>query len=56
LSDVFGRHDQALTKLRGALVTAVAKVHETLDARQRKVLSELVEAGPCGSRRCLGAC
>jgi hypothetical protein len=48
LSDVFGRHDGALDKLRTAGVDALRKVHETLDERQRKILADVVESGHFG--------
>ena len=45
LSDVFGRHDMALTDVRSAAVDAMRKIHEALDERQRKLLADLVESG-----------
>ena len=46
LEETFRKHDATLTELRGAFVDAVRKIHETLDERQRKVLSDLIESGP----------
>jgi hypothetical protein len=48
LAEVFGRHDAAIDKLRGAGVDALRKVHEALDERQRKVLGDLLDSGHFG--------
>jgi hypothetical protein len=45
LSEVFGRHDAALDKLRAGSVEALRKVHEALDERQRKILGDLIDSG-----------
>jgi hypothetical protein len=45
LADVFGRHDMALSDVRGAALDALRKIHEALDERQRKLLADLVESG-----------
>ena len=45
LSEVFGRHDAALDKLRAGNVEALRKVHEALDERQRKILGDLIDSG-----------
>ena len=45
LTDVFGRHDAALSDVRSAAVDAMRKIHEALDERQRKLLADLVESG-----------
>jgi hypothetical protein len=50
LTEVFGRHDAALDKLRAAGIDALRKVHEALDERQRKVLGDLVDSGHWGYR------
>jgi len=44
----FARHDEALTAMRSAVRDALAKVHATLDAKQRARLADLVEWGPLG--------
>jgi Spy/CpxP family protein refolding chaperone len=48
LRDTFQRHDESIHKLREAAVRTLSKVHETLDERQRRTLSELLESGPFG--------
>jgi hypothetical protein len=45
LTDVFGRHDSALSDVRSAAVDALRKIHEALDERQRKLLADLMESG-----------
>ncbi|HEY3664840.1 MAG TPA: periplasmic heavy metal sensor [Polyangiaceae bacterium] len=45
---IFGRHDVVIDRVRGSALDAFAKVHETLDQRQRKILAELIESGPFG--------
>ena len=45
---VFERHDQVIDRVRQSAFEAFAKVHETLDERQRKILADLVESGPFG--------
>jgi hypothetical protein len=45
LGEVFGRHDAALGDVRTAAVDALRTIHETLDARQRKLFADLVESG-----------
>lgn len=49
LEQVFARHDESLGKLRAAALSALGRVHETLDERQRKSLAELLES-PWGFR------
>jgi uncharacterized membrane protein len=44
----FARHDEALAAMRAAVRDALAKVHATLDAKQRDRLADLVEWGPLG--------
>jgi uncharacterized membrane protein len=39
----FARHDSAMAELRKALTGALGKVHETLDAEQRKQLASMLE-------------
>jgi len=46
VDSIFGRHDQVIQRVRENAVSAFSKVHETLDERQRKILAELIEAGP----------
>lgn len=46
LEETFRKHDATLAELRSAFADALRKIHETLDERQRKVLSDLVESGP----------
>ena len=46
LSAAFTAHDGVLAKSREELTTLFGRVHETLDERQRDVLSDLIEAGP----------
>lgn len=46
LAETFRKHDATLADVRSAFVDALRKIHETLDDRQRKVLSDLVESGP----------
>jgi Spy/CpxP family protein refolding chaperone len=45
---IFDRHDVVIDRVRGNALDAFAKVHETLDQRQRKILAELIESGPFG--------
>jgi hypothetical protein len=46
LEAVFERHDETIARIRSSAVAAFGKIHETLDERQRKILAELIEAGP----------
>jgi len=43
---VFERHDRVIERVRQNALDSFGKVHETLDERQRKILAELIEAGP----------
>lgn len=45
LGDVFGKHDRALEDVRKALVGALAKVHESLDEKQREEVARIIEDG-----------
>ena len=45
---VFDRHDQVIDKVRQNALDAFARVHETLDERQRKILADIIESGPFG--------
>ena len=45
---IFDRHDTVIDRVRHTALDAFAKVHETLDQRQRKILAELIESGPFG--------
>lgn len=46
IDGVFEKHDVVIDRVRQNTLDAFAKVHETLDERQRKILAELIEAGP----------
>lgn len=46
IDGVFERHDRVIERVRQNALDSFSKVHETLDERQRKVLAELIEAGP----------
>jgi hypothetical protein len=45
---LFSKHDDAIDGVRKAFVSAMQKVHDALDERQRKILAEIIEAGPGG--------
>ncbi len=45
---VFDRHDVVIDRARQSALDAFAKIHETLDERQRKILADIVESGPFG--------
>jgi len=45
---IFERHDTVIDRVRHTALDAFAKVHETLDQRQRKMLAEIIESGPFG--------
>jgi Spy/CpxP family protein refolding chaperone len=45
---IFTRHDVLIDRVRRNALEAFARVHETLDERQRKILADLVESGPFG--------
>jgi hypothetical protein len=46
LGELYARHDRSLEDLRKAFVGTGARIHETLDEKQRERLAELIEAGP----------
>jgi len=46
IDGVFERHDRVIARVRQNALDSFGKVHETLDERQRKILAELIEAGP----------
>jgi len=46
IDGVFERHDLVIERVRQNALDSFSKVHETLDERQRKILAELIEAGP----------
>ena len=46
IDGVFERHDQVIDRVRQNALDSFGKVHETLDDRQRRILAELIEAGP----------
>ena len=45
---IFDRHDQVIDRARSSALEAFARVHDTLDERQRKILADIVESGPFG--------
>lgn len=45
---VFERHDAVIDRVRQNALDAFAKVHETLDERQRRILADMIESGPFG--------
>jgi Spy/CpxP family protein refolding chaperone len=45
---VFDRHDAVIDRARQSALDAFARIHETLDERQRKILADIVESGPFG--------
>ncbi len=45
---IFDRHDQVIDRARGSALDAFARIHDTLDERQRKILADIVESGPFG--------
>ncbi len=47
---VFSKHDDAIATVRKAFVGALAKVHEALDERQRRVFAEIIETRLPGMR------
>lgn len=52
LRELFGKHDQLIHELRESLVGGLGQVHEALDDRQRRELSDLIEeAGRFGFGR-----
>ena len=44
----FATQDEAITDARRALSSALGKVHEALDARQRAALADMLARGPSG--------
>ncbi|MBK6921376.1 MAG: periplasmic heavy metal sensor [Deltaproteobacteria bacterium] len=44
LGEAFARHDDALLRMRKGVVGALAKLHEALDERQRRVLADWLES------------
>ena len=46
IEGVFERHDHVIDRVRQSALDSFGKVHETLDERQRRILAELIEAGP----------
>lgn len=45
MGEAFARHDDALDRMRKGLVGALAKLHEALDERQRRMLAQWLESG-----------
>ena len=45
---IFTRHDVVIDRVRQNALDAFAKVHETLDERQRNILADMVLSGPFG--------
>jgi hypothetical protein len=48
LGELYARHDRSLEDLRKAFVGMGARIHETLDEKQRERLADLIESGPGG--------
>jgi len=46
LGDAQARIDDAFDKVKSAFIDAAAKVHQTLDARQRRIVADVVVDGP----------
>jgi hypothetical protein len=46
VGEAFVRHDGLFEQARMAVITALQKVHEALDEKQRAILADLIEAGP----------
>jgi uncharacterized membrane protein len=44
LGEAFGRHDDALDRMRKAAIGALAKLHDALDERQRRLLAQWIES------------
>ena len=51
LKAAFLRQDGLLEELRREMLVALEKIHEALDARQRKLVGEMLEAGFWGGHR-----
>lgn len=51
LGSLFARHDDAIRQVRERLAGAMAQVHTTLDANQRKSLAQMINEGPFWRRR-----
>ncbi len=45
MGETFARHDGRIEEVRKAFVGALAKIHDALDERQRKILADMVEGG-----------
>ena len=50
MGNTFARQDESITNMRKAVTGALAKIHEALDERQRKILAELIGEGPAAFR------
>jgi len=46
LSDVAGKATNAVDTMRAAATSALSKIHEALDERQRATLADFIESGP----------
>ena len=46
MGEVLAKQDDALDKLKKAMVGSLAKVHAVLDSRQRERLADFIESGP----------
>ena len=46
MGEVLSRQDDALDKLKKAMVGTLAKIHAVLDERQRARLADFIESGP----------
>ena len=45
LGEVFAAQDESLDRVRKAMTSALSRLHEALDARQRKLFAELLASG-----------
>jgi uncharacterized membrane protein len=50
MGNTFARQDESIANVRKAVTGALAKVHEALDERQRKILADLIGEGPAAFR------
>ena len=56
LRELHEKHDALLAQMRETMRTAMAQVHESLDARQRRELADLIEHGFGYGHRGYGRC
>jgi len=45
VGSLFSKHDDAIDGVRKAFVSAMQKVHDALDERQRRILADLIDSG-----------